>query len=327
MAKRGRPRIVVLHDNANPHWRWVAHHLPEVDWDFVQAPLPGRGRVGRLKSAFQAAWRARQADLVLTFDEGLCAALELARSVAGRTTPHVCYYFNFDHLPTGTKRARQRLLYRHVSRFVVSSTFERNLYADHFGIDPARFDFILWGVNPPEVSKLDTGYQPYVCAVGGNARDYALLMRVAAARPHINFIVVVRPANLEGLTVPPNVEVMTNIPYADAMAVVKNARIMALPLKRTDAPCGHVTIVSAFYLGTPLVVTHSTGIDDYVANGETGLIAAPHDAAFGAALDQLWGDPALADRIATTAKAFADRACTEQNYPSHIRNLLAAQGK
>jgi glycosyltransferase involved in cell wall biosynthesis len=325
MPQTSAKRIVVLHDNANPDWRWIAHHLPEFTWEFVRAPVAKggvRNKLDRLRTAWRAAKQSRNADLLLTFDEGLCAALVIARMALGKGPPLVSYYFNFDRLQGGLKQARQSFLFRQVDRFVVSSTVERKLYAEHFGIDPAKFDFIHWGVNAPEASALDTGYQPYVCAVGGNARDYALLMRVAAARPHINFIIVVRPANLEGLTIPRNVEVMANIPYADAMAVVKNARLMALPLKRTDAPCGHVTIVSAFYLGTPLVVTASTGIYDYVTDGETGIITEADDAAFGAALDRIWNDPALANRLADTAKAFAQTHCTEANYPAHVRSLL-----
>lgn len=326
MAIAGVKRIVVLHDNANPEWRWIAHHLPEFTWEFVQAPVADGGtgnKLARLRAAWKAARLSRNADLLLTFDEGLCSALAIARMVQGKGPPLVSYYFNFDRLPTGSKRKRQSVLFRQVDRFVVSSTMERTLYAEHFGIDRAKFDFLHWGVNPPEASALDTGYQPYVCAVGGNARDYALLMRVAAARPHINFIIVVRPANLEGLNIPRNVEVMANIPYADAMAVVKNARLMALPLKRTDAPCGHVTIVSAFYLGTPLVVTASTGIDDYVTDGETGLITECDDVAFGAALDRIWSNGTLADHLSVTAKAFAQTHCTEANYPAHVQSLVA----
>jgi glycosyltransferase involved in cell wall biosynthesis len=320
------PRIVVFHDSANPHWRWVSHHMPEYEWAFVQAPSAGgglRNRIGRLQAAVKAAWMSRGADLVITFDEGLCSALELARLPLGRLPPHICYYFNFDHLPTGFKQRRQAFFFRRVGRFVVSSRAECMIYSDHFGIDRERFDFILWGVNAPVVSNMQTGSRPYVCAVGGNARDYPLLMQVAAARPDIRFVVVARPANLAGLNIPPNVETMCNIPYPDAMAVVKGARMMALPLLRTDAPCGHVTIVSTFYLGTPLVITASTGIEDYVKHGVTGLVCAPGAEAMGAEIDRLWTDTAYAKQIGDAAKAFAETACTENNYPAHIRGLLA----
>jgi glycosyltransferase involved in cell wall biosynthesis len=326
MADQRAKRIVVLHDNANPDWRWISHHLPEFEWEFVQAPVARggvRNKLVRLRAAWRAARRSRNADLLLTFDEGLCAALVLSRTVIGNRPPLVSYYFNFDRLQSGLKQARQSFLFRQVDRFVVSSTVERKLYAEHFGIDPAKFDFLHWGVNAPVASDFRVGVEKYICAVGGNSRDYAMLMQVAADRRHIPFVIVARPANLEGLIVPANVTTLTNIPYGDAMAVVAGARAMALPLVTTETPCGHVTIVSAFYLGCPLVTTRSTGVDDYVTDGETGLVVAQGSAAdMGAALDRLWQDRALADRLAASAKSFAQTHCTEANYPAHVRSLL-----
>jgi glycosyltransferase involved in cell wall biosynthesis len=117
---------------------------------------------------------------------------------------------------------------------------------------------------------------------------------------------------------------MCNIPFADAMAVVRDARAMALPLVTTETPCGHVTIVGAFYLGTPVVVTGSTGIDDYVKDDVTGLVAQTGSSeAFGAAIDRLWHDPALAQRLGAAGQAFANARCTEANYPQHVRAMLA----
>jgi hypothetical protein len=328
LAPKSQKRIVVLHEIDNPEWRWVSHHMPEFDWQFVRAPAATGtigNRIARLRAALQVAWAGRRADLVISFGAGLGAALELARKLVRLSVPHACYYINFDHLPEGIRRQRQARLYRSINRFVVSATVEKRLYSEHFGIDPARIDVILWGVNPPVASTMTAPHADYVCAVGGNARDYAMLMAVAAARPDMPFVVVARPANLDGLTIPANVETMCNIPYPDAMAVVRGARVMALPLVTTDTPCGHVTIVSAFYLGTPLVITASTGVEDYVDDGTTGLVTAAGSAkAMGAAIDRLWHDRVLADRITATAKAFAETQCTEQNYPPHVRKLLGS---
>ena len=320
-------RIVALHEIPDPAWRWVSHHMPEYDWQFVFAP-PATGhplnRLKRQMAAFRAARLARSADLMVSFGAGLGSVLEIARRTLGVKAHHCCYYLNFDKLPHGFTRRRQAPLYRTIDRFVVSSTMERALYAHHFGIDPARIDVILWGVNPPEVADMRLVEGDYVCAVGGNARDYPLLMRVARARPHIPFVIVARPANLAGLDIPPNVQTMCNIPFPDAMAVVRDARAMALPLVSTETPCGHVTIVGAFYLGTPVVVSASAGIDDYVSNGATGLVAAIGSAeAMGAAIDRLWTDRVLAAELGAAGKVFAEAQCTEANYPAHVRMLLS----
>ena len=303
--------------------------MPEYDWQFVHAPAASgtiANRVARLGAALNASHAGRSADLVISFGAGLGGALELGRRMLGVKAPHICYYLNFDHLPHGLRRERQARLYKSIDRFVVSATVERDIYAGHFGIDPARIDVILWGVNAPVASDMAPPFADYVCAVGGNARDYAMLMKVAAARPDMSFVVMARPENLAALSIPANVTTLCNILYPDAMAIVQRARVMALPLTSTDTPCGHVTIVSAFYLGTPLVITGSTGVEDYVKDGETGLVTTAGSAeAMGAAIDRMWNDPALANRISTAATAFASAQCTEANYPSHVRAFLAQQ--
>ncbi len=325
-----RKRIVILHEIADPAWRWVSQHMPEYDWQFVRAPAASgtvANRIARLGAALQASCAGRTADLVISFGAGLGGALELGRHMLRVKAPHVCYYLNFDHLPVGLRRGRQARLYKTINCFVVSATVERDIYAAHFGIDPARINVILWGVNAPIASDMPPPHSDYVCAVGGNARDYSMLMKVAAARPDMRFVVVARPENLTTLAIPANVTTLCNIPYPDAMAIVQGARVMALPLISTDTPCGHVTIVSAYYLGTPLVITGSTGVEDYVKDGETGLITLAGSAeAMGAAIDRLWNDAALANRISIAAKAFAYANCTEANYPAHVRALLARPG-
>jgi hypothetical protein len=321
-----RKRIVVLHEVADPAWRWVSHWMPEFDWQFVYAPAATgtvANRIVRLGAALRASHVGRAANLCISFGAGLGGAFELGRRLLKVRTPHVCYYLNFDRLPDGLRRERQARLYSTIDRFVVSATVERDIYATHFGIDPARIDVILWGVNAPVPSDMPPPHTSYVCAVGGNARDYAMLMNVAVARPDMPFVVVARPENLTGLTIPSNVMTLCNIPYPDAMAIVRSARVMALPLVSTDTPCGHVTIVSAYYLGTPMVITRSTGVEDYVKDDKTGLVTPTGSAdAMGAAIDRLWREPALANRIAEAAKQFAQDHCTEQNYPPHVRALI-----
>jgi len=322
-----RKRIIVLHAQSSPEWRWITQHMPDVDWTLVRAPVPRgkiRDRLGTFMAALRAVRMGRQADLVVSLGPGVAAAMEIGRRILRVKTPHIAYFLNFTTLPRGLARLRQAQSYRTIDRLVVSSVVEEAIYADHFGIDPARFETVLWGVNRPHFSDQPVAGAPYICAIGGNARDYGLLMAVAAARPHMRFIVVVRPHNLVGLTVPSNVETKTNIPYGDAMAVVKGARIMALPLQSADTPCGHVTIVGAQYLDVPIIATASTGVEDYIRDGETGLLVDVGSAqAMGEAIDRLWAEPATGQRLADAARAFVEAECNELNYVNHLRRQLA----
>jgi glycosyltransferase involved in cell wall biosynthesis len=152
----------------------------------------------------------------------------------------------------------------------------------------------------------------YVCAVGGNARDYTTLGAVAERHPEIPQVWVVRPGNLTGLHLPPNVRVAANISYPASMNFLAHSRFMVLPLKSAEAPCGHVTLVSAMYLGKAIVATCSAGITDYVTEGETGLLcAAANVDSLEEHMLRLWNDPGEAERLGGNGLAFVQNHCSD----------------
>lgn len=320
-------RVVVVHDIADPEWRWIAPDLAgEAEFEFHRAPLAPRSLGRRLKTlavTLKAVRAARDADLLISVGPGLASSVAIARLALGVRTPHLAQAFNFDRLPRGAARLRMRLLFRTVDRLIISSRMERALYARHFGLDPARLDVLLWGEKERPAGDLPPAERGYACAIGGNSRDYATLLRAAARRPDIAFRLVVRPKSLSGLAVPANVTALVNVPMAEAMAVLRGARLMVLPLKGSDTPCGHVTIVAGFFAATPMIVTRSTGIEDYIADGETGLLVEVGSVdSLLAAIDRLWRRPAEGARIAALARDFAMEQCTEHGYVRLVREML-----
>ena len=118
----------------------------------------------------------------------------------------------------------------------------------------------------------------YVCAIGGNARDYGTLIEAARLMPHIRFVCVIRPNSLRGLDIPTNVAVHTNLPFGQAMNILAHSRFMALPLLHSQVPCGHVTMVAAMHLGKAFVITDSEGVRDYVQDGYNAIAVPPGSA-------------------------------------------------
>ncbi|NDD35047.1 MAG: hypothetical protein EBZ26_01820 [Flavobacteriia bacterium] len=60
---------------------------------------------------------------------------------------------------------------------------------------------------PPEVRS-----HGYVCVVGGEGRDYALVADAMRKRPSLRMAIVARPYSIEGIDFPENVSVFTNLP-------------------------------------------------------------------------------------------------------------------
>lgn len=318
---------VVGPENFKPSWRWIARHFEDIDWCFYLVPkhrfLPLA--FARFFTAFKAVLNAKNSAVIVAQGPYMAFYCAIIRWLLCIKTPFVVYSFNFAELPGGFALHRMQFAFNKIDKLVVSSTMEIELYANHFNIPAEKFNFVRWGVNKPEFINNPPKLQvpAYICAVGGNARDYRTFIEAMRALPEIPAIIVVRPHNLVGLKIPDNVTVFTNIPKDDAYSVIANSRLMVLPLAGNEIPCGHVTIVVAMYLGIPSVITDSSGVDDYVTDGETGLLCIPgSDISMREAILKLWLDQDLCSKLSANGMSFAQTMCSEQNYVTHFKHFI-----
>ena len=346
-------RILVCSPYSTPGWRWLAdspqlRDLP-IEWEFfhrVETTLlerkihtPDLALINTCKRAINRLAATQRGarnstDLLVTHDPRATWWCARFAARAGIPIRHLAASFNFATLPRGLKRHFMTRAFAHVDRFVVFSQAERDLYADYFQIPREKIEVKLWGVNPPEIAATtDSSTEPqanqYLCAIGGNRRDYATLMAGMAQLPQIPIIVVARPHNLRGLTVPRNVTVRCDIPFPQAMRILHRSRFMVLPLDSNTVPCGHVTLVAAMHLEKAFIVTRSAGIADYLTDPTTGHpngiacdVASPTSLAD--AIRALWNDPARTAELAKNGKAFAQSYCTEESMAEHFRAQLQA---
>jgi len=262
-------------------------------------------------------------DPYITFDTGLFLTLLRYRG------KHLAFSFNYPLLPTGMRRRFHSAVFRKVDRFVVYSVMEKVLYQDYFGLPAQKVEFVLWGADPPSAEPADRPVEPgqYMCAIGGNARDYDTLMKVMENLPELRLVMVARRKNLVGLRIPTNVAIYTDVPIARAMNILAFSRFMVLPLSDSKVPCGHVTLVLAMHLGKPVVITRSKGVEDYVQEGVNALTCEPRSpATMVSAIRMLWNDQSLRDRLGSAGKALAEAHCTEAAILAYFIALLKSLG-
>ncbi len=287
--------------------------------------------LARVRGSLEAVWVARKknADIIVTHGPTLAAWCGLFAGMLRLRIPIIGHTFNFTELPGPAKRLAFSRMLATVDRLIVYSTLERTLYAKAFDLPESRFEVVRWGVRPPTADPPDVPLQEgeYICAIGGNGRDYPTLMGAARMLPHIRFVCVVRPHNLKGLDIPANVVILTNTPFGKTMNVLKYSRLMVLPLLHSEVPCGHVTLVAAMHFGKPIVVTDSDGIRDYVRGGYNALTTPAHSAwALAEASERLWSDADLRRRLGENGREFAVRECTEERIVEHFTRLLVETG-
>jgi glycosyltransferase involved in cell wall biosynthesis len=329
-------RIACVTEKPDPGWRWlegkVAWRRP-LSWTYFRSGPKGpidrllkRPLTGRLSAgiALRAAARRGAFDLIVTHLPFLAAWMSDLVGQDDGGARRLAFAFNFTDIPAGAQAARMRRSFARIDDFAVFSTLERELYAKHFGIPEDRIDLVLWGANPPlDAPGSRTIPEPYVVALGGEARDYATYAEAARLSPDLTFVAITRPRSLEGVTSPPNLRHFVNLPWKDAWSLVHHAEAAVVPLRDDLAPNGMVTFVGGMHLGKAQIVTSSAGLADYAIDHETAIVVPPRDpAAMKAAIDRALGDPALRARIGARARAFAAARCSEQATISWFETYL-----
>jgi len=322
-------KVIICSEITNPNWKWVTHHFSDdFDWTFCRAKTSSKSILTifyRVKACINAALKAKNADAIVSHGPYMAFYCAVFLWLFRIKTPHVTYSFNFAEMPRGFALQRMQFFFKKINSLVVSSTMERELYSEYFGIPIGQLDFVLWGVAEPEYElKPAQSDRAYISTVGGNARDYKTFMAAMAELPEHQAIAVMRPHNLVGLNVPENVKVLVNTSKDEALSIIKHSTLSVLPLSGSETPCGHVTIVVAMYLGVPCIVTDSSGVSDYIDNGETGFLVGPSSSeSMKSAIRKAFGDDELRSVIAQNSERFAQEKCSEINYKQHFTSFLS----
>lgn len=188
---------------------------------------------------------------------------------------------------------------------LTNSSVEVATMADRYGLDPARLRYVPLNTNitNPEVSPLDEGF---VLCAGRTLRDYTTLILAARhmAAP-VRVICGLHDLDRVTLPMPPNVQVMTEVPREVYLDHLRRCRVVALPLLPTQRSTGQVVMLEAMALGKPVVTTESPGTVDTIRHGENGFLVDAEDAAaLTHQVNVLLRDHELVQRIG--ARAVAD---------------------
>lgn len=320
-------------------WTWFAHQLNDKprNWHFFNdqpqnflEKLLRQPSLAKIRASLQAVQAAKQyrAHLLFTFDPAMTFWCTVFSRWLGLEIEHIVHALNYPKLPTGIRHYLSKWAFTDVSQITVSSTVEQQIYSEYFDTPVERFQVNLWGINKPDVQPQEPLIPgDYICAIGGNARDYQTLIVAMEKLPDIQLAVVVRPDNLKNLRIPPNVKVFVNLPTEHAMNILQYSRFMVLPLKGSKIPCGHVTLVAAMHLGKAFIITNSQGVSDYVFHDMNAITCEPFNPdALADAIHALWNDPQKCQRLGEYGQQFAQQNCSEESAQSHLQQLLLSRG-
>lgn len=274
-------------------------------------------KVARYRAAVSAVVTANGRPIISHLPR-VSAAVGLAGSLLRSRSPHMAFSFNFTRLPTGVTRRYMQRVFAGIEQFCVFSEFERGLYADYFRLPADRFRRLLWtqDVPPVAVTAGPFAVNSYVCAIGGEGRDYAALIEAARRLPQVPFVIVGRSYTV--LADPPrNVTFFADLPLGQTWRLAADSSCLVVPLLSSTTCCGHITLVSGKLLGLPVISTRSEATAEYTQNV---ALCEPGSAADLAQLIEMHHLNAVSLKASARERAPLER---ERHSRDHWRNAVA----
>lgn len=242
--------------------RWLRHSgLPETALERrITRPM-----LSRYRACWKAASDAGRASALVSHMPWTSALTALLMRQRRTVRPQLAFAFNFTTPPSGRSLAYFRKALAAVEQFAIFTEYEAGLYSELLQLPRERFKPLLWTQAVPEPGPIPVGLlpdAPFVVALGGEGRDFGVLIAAARALPELQFVTIARPTAM--LSDPPaNMRVLFNLPWATCWGIAQRSLGLVVPLTSSRTCCGHITLVSGRLLGLPIITTQSEGTREY----------------------------------------------------------------
>ena len=264
------------------------------------------------------------ADGIITVFPQAASAVGLQQTIRLSNKPVVSWLFNVGTCSSGPRRKLAQMSLSNIDYFVVHTHREIEIYSEWLGLPTDRFEFLPYQVPEIPIEYEEEQQTPFIASLGSAHRDFSTLFE-AVKKLNIKTVVATGKGAVEGLTIPEQVELPFGISKAECLRLGQQARLNIVPLQPKEAitAAGQVTIVEAMMMGRPLIVTNFYGAEDYIIHGETGWLVKPNSLeSMTEAIDLLWHDDALRQKLGENARAYAQENFSDPCAGRHLERIL-----
>ncbi|MBD2110790.1 glycosyltransferase [Nodosilinea sp. FACHB-141] len=264
------------------------------------------------------------ADGVITVFPQVASAVGLQQKLRFSNKPVVAWLFNVGTCRSGLRQKLARASLSQVDHFVVHTRKEIELYSQWLGLPANRFEFLPYQVPEIPIEYGEERKTPFIASLGSAHRDFPTLFE-AVKKLNIKTIVATGQGAVEGLMIPEQVELPFGISKEECLRLGQQARLNVVPLQPKEGvtAAGQVTLVEAMIMGRPLIVTNFYGAEDYIIHGETGWLVEPNSLeSMTEAIDLLWHDDALRQKLGENARAYAKEHFSDPCAGRHLERIL-----
>ena len=351
-AERSSLRILCLLDfpTGGSRWLWEYQDEPRDEVDFeISQPIPWLRRISRSlayigENGLQAVrayrrQRRKTYDLVVAWEIKNGLFFAFLRRLFGRRSPKfVILAFAYR----GASRRSPGLFksaLKSVAAISVPSQEEATLYASRLDYPVENIHLCPNGAydlgllnklaEQPAANSLEGSEQvvsihdqPVIFSGGYSHRDFGTLLAAVEGLP-ARCLLVTPSLDRENAALSPNVEWILQLSRAEYARQLAAADIVAIPLTAQEYATGLSDLLLAMSAGRAIVITRSTGIEQYVQHQDSALLVAPGSVQeLRAALEFLLANAEERRRLGTNARQRYQAEFTMRAFTQRVFSIL-----
>jgi hypothetical protein len=272
--------------------------------------------------------KRQRANLLITAEPYLSLWCTLFAAFQGVKIHHIAWSFHFLTLPQGPLSWLMQWAFPQIQQFTIHSRTDKQLYADYFGISPARFERVHWSVTIPNALPAEPLIPgDYGCIVVRSRQECQTAIAALQDLPNIRMVIVTEPHCLRGLAIPANILLLTNLSSNSRLNVLQYSRVVVVPLSDKQPCCDYELLVTAMQFSKALITADVPCISDYAFHNSNAILY-PSDRpeALTQAIYDLWHDPNKCNFLGSNGKGFAETFCSETAVQSCFHQFLVRKG-
>lgn len=260
----------------------------------------------------------------IAWDEDL--ALRLAVERAG-TTRLAGVIWCTDRIYSGRRTAKDALLRRILPSFSGLWTLSRaqvGILDDWLGRNAPPIEFLRFGVDHEFFSPAAYPEEPFVLSIGRDRdRDPATLLgaleEIKRLKPEARIAVQTTSES----PVPAGVETLPMLPHSTLRDYYRKASVVLVATRPNLHVSGMTVALESMATSRPVVISRTPGMDDYVADGVSGLLCAPGDSkGMADGVLSLLADPVAAEKMGRVGREIVEGHHTTERMAERLRGII-----
>lgn len=165
--------------------------------------------------------------------------------------------------------------------------------------------------------------QPAVLCIGQDrGRDFDTFLRAMARLPHHEALLVTKESAISGLDLPGNVTWQPPVSHRAYRNLLAGASAVVVPSHPLAYPTGQSVALESASMGTPVVVSHSPAMNEYISPDEAFMPRPEDSEALAASIEACLTDPDDARRRARSLNKRVARENTAETMWSPVEQLM-----